>query len=94
MTILSKNAKYLETKVESQYGTEYHVDRISESLIAQWQVGKIFVLIVIINPVLKLNITYTLEFLSSSPLLKSRLELDLNFLMYNNSYQHNDHHYY
>ena len=38
VTILSKNAKYLETKVESQYGTEYHVDRISESLISQWQV--------------------------------------------------------
>ena len=51
VTILSKNAKYLETKVESQYGTEYHVDRISESLIAQWQVIKIFLLIVIINTV-------------------------------------------
>ena len=51
MTILSKNAKYLETKVESQYGTEYHVDRISESLIAQWQVVIKFLLIVIINTV-------------------------------------------
>ena len=71
MTILSKNAKYLETKVEfllsyyddgggddnvdggdfqydqnhldnieveSYYGTEYHVDRVSESLLSQWQV--------------------------------------------------------
>ena len=48
MTILSKNAKYLETKVESQYGTEYHVDRISESLISQWQVVFIVVLNLIV----------------------------------------------
>ena len=33
-------------KVESQYGTEYHVDRISESLIAQWQVIIIVVIII------------------------------------------------
>ena len=25
-------------EVESYYGTEYHVDRVSESLISQWQV--------------------------------------------------------
>ena len=50
-TIFSFYFKNNKKKVESQYGTEYHVDRISESLIAQWQVGKIFVLIVIINTV-------------------------------------------
>ena len=38
VTVLSKNAKYLETKVEAHYGTEYHVDRISEDLLTQWQV--------------------------------------------------------
>ena len=37
VTVLSKNAKYLETKVEAHYGTEYHVDRISEDLLTQWQ---------------------------------------------------------
>ena len=55
VTILSKNAKYLETKVESQYGTEYHVDRISESLISQWQVVIIVVSILIVKIILIFN---------------------------------------
>ena len=37
VTILTKNAKYLETKVEPHYGTEYHVDRIPEETLAQWR---------------------------------------------------------
>ena len=38
VTVLSKNTKYLETKVEAHYGTEYHIDRVSEELLQQWQV--------------------------------------------------------
>ena len=37
LTVLSKNAKYLETKVEPHYGTEYHTDRIAEDSLAQWR---------------------------------------------------------
>ena len=37
LTVLSKNAKYLETVVEPHYGTEYHVDRIAEESLAQWR---------------------------------------------------------
>ena len=37
LTVLSKNAKYLETKVEPHYGTEYHIDRIPEDSLAQWR---------------------------------------------------------
>merc|ERR1719461_1470246 len=37
VTILTKNAKYLETKVEPHYGTEYHVDRISEETLTEWR---------------------------------------------------------
>ena len=37
LTVLSKNARYLETKVEPHYGTEYHTDRIPEDSLAQWR---------------------------------------------------------
>ena len=37
LTVLSKNAKYLETLVEPHYGTEYHIDRIPEDSLAQWR---------------------------------------------------------
>ena len=37
LTVLSKNAKYLETVVEPHYGTEYHVDRIAEESLAEWR---------------------------------------------------------
>ena len=37
LTVLSKNARYLETKVEPHYGTEYHTDRIGEDSLAQWR---------------------------------------------------------
>ena len=37
VTVLSKNAKYLETKVEAHYGTEFHIDRIPEDMISQWR---------------------------------------------------------
>jgi len=37
VTVLSKNAKYLETKVEAHYGTEFHIDRISDDMISQWR---------------------------------------------------------
>ncbi|XP_023335027.1 insulin-degrading enzyme isoform X2 [Eurytemora carolleeae] len=37
VTILTKNAKYLETKVEPYYGTEYYVDKIQEDVIQEWK---------------------------------------------------------
>ena len=37
VTVLTKNAKYLETKVEPHYGTEYHLDRVSEEVLASWR---------------------------------------------------------
>ena len=37
VTILTKNTKYLETKVEPHYGTEYHVDRIPAETLEQWR---------------------------------------------------------